>query len=89
MASVGLMVDLPSRDPDAARALLADMRAVAETRREPALREWWAKAAIILMSDLRSRDLASAQAFLEELSPEDLKWLNLVIEQASGQAPQS
>ena len=89
MAAFNLTIDLPSRDPDAARALLADMRAVAETRREPALREWWAKAAIILMSDLRSRDLASAQAFLEELSPEDLKWLNLVIEQASGQAPQS
>ncbi|MCI0600713.1 MAG: hypothetical protein L0Y60_14560, partial [Beijerinckiaceae bacterium] len=59
--------DLPSRDLDAARALLADMRAVADARGEPALWEQWAKAATNLMFDLSSRDLDAARALLADM----------------------
>ncbi|MCI0600171.1 MAG: hypothetical protein L0Y60_11755, partial [Beijerinckiaceae bacterium] len=67
VASVNLLNDLPSRDLDAARALLADMRAVAEARGEPALWELWAKAATNLMIDLSSRDLDAARALLADM----------------------
>ena len=67
MASVGLMVDLPSRDPDAARALLNEMRAVAQEQGEPALWEQWAKAAFNLIYDLSSRDPDAARALLNEM----------------------
>ncbi|HTV33864.1 MAG TPA: hypothetical protein VME69_12305, partial [Methylocella sp.] len=67
MASVDLMTDLPSRDPEAARALLGDLRAVASERGEAALWELWAKAATNLMADLPSRDPAAARALLGDL----------------------
>ena len=61
------MVDLRSRDPDAARALLDDMRGVAQERGEAALWEPWATAAANLMVDLRSRDPAAARALLDDM----------------------
>jgi hypothetical protein len=88
-AACNLMNDLPSRDLEAARDLLAEMRSIAGERGEPALWEQWAKAACNLMVDLRSRDPEAARAFQEDLiklPEEDLKWLLLVVEQASRQA---
>jgi hypothetical protein len=67
IASVDLIYDLASRDPEAARALLDAMRAVAEKRGEAALWEPWAKAATNLMNDLPSRDLDAARALHGEM----------------------
>jgi pimeloyl-ACP methyl ester carboxylesterase len=67
MASVDLMIDLRSRDLAAARALLGDMRSVAQARGEPALWEQWAEAANNLMVDLPSRDPAAARALLSDI----------------------
>ncbi len=67
MASVDLMNGLRARDPDAARALLADMRTIAQQRGEPALWEEWAKAAINLMNGLSSHDPDAARALLADM----------------------
>ena len=61
------MIDLGGRDPAAARALLDDMRAVADKRDEAALWEPWAKAATNLLDDLRGRDPAAARALLDDM----------------------
>ena len=61
------MVELRSRDPVAARALLDDMRGVAQARGEAALWELWARAAVNLMADLRSRDPDAARALLDDM----------------------
>lgn len=54
-AAVDLMIDLRSRDPDAGRALLEDMRGLAVERDETALWESWAMAAATIFGgDLRS-----------------------------------
>ena len=67
MAGVNLMVDLRGREPAAARALLDDMRAVADKRDEAALWEQWASAAFNLLNDLRGREPAAARALLDDM----------------------
>jgi hypothetical protein len=57
--AVNLMIDLGSRDPVAARALLDDIRGVAAARDETPLWDLWAKAALNLASGLRSSTDAS------------------------------
>ncbi len=67
VANEALMDNLISRDPVAARAMLDDMRGVAEARSEAALWEQWAQAAFNVMNDLRSRDPVAARALLDEM----------------------
>ncbi len=67
MASVNLMVDLSWHDPEAARALLAEMRSVAGERGEPALWEQWAEAATNLMFRLSWHHLEAARALLKDM----------------------
>jgi hypothetical protein len=55
MASVDLMNYLRSRDPLAARALLNDLRDVADARGEPPFWEQWAKACIFTLCSVYSR----------------------------------
>ena len=66
-ASVDLMIDLGSRDPAAARALLDDMRGVAQERGEAALWQLWATAAVNLTADLGSRNPDAARALLDDM----------------------
>ena len=54
-----LMIDLRSRHPEAARALLGDMRGVAEACGEAALWELWANAAQLYIATV---GLEAAQA---------------------------
>jgi hypothetical protein len=61
------MIELFSCDLEAARALLAEMRSVAQEHGEPALWAEWAKAATNLMNDLGPRDLEAARALLAEM----------------------
>lgn len=78
VAAVDLMMDLQSRDPDAARALLDEMRRVAAdpdaalvweggSWTNAALWEQWARAAAILTDYLRSRDPVAARGLLDEM----------------------
>ena len=66
-AATNLMVALGGRDPAAARALLDDIRTVAEKRDEAALWEPWVKAAANLMIPLRGRDPTAAHALLDDM----------------------
>ena len=67
MAAVDLTIDLRSRYPAAARALLNDMRGVAAQRDEATLWELWTNAAFNLGNDLGSRDSAAARALLDDI----------------------
>ncbi|EGW23135.1 hypothetical protein [Methylobacter tundripaludum] len=67
VAAVNLMVDLGSSDPDAARALLDDLRRVATARDEPTVWREWAKAAHNLMLGLQSRDPDAGRALLNDI----------------------
>ena len=67
MAGVNLMVGLGGRDPAAARALLDDMRAVADKHGEAALREIWGEAATKLVADDGGRDPAAARALHDDV----------------------
>jgi hypothetical protein len=57
------MHDLRSRGPVAARALLGDMRSVAQARGEAPLWELWAEAAVLYV---KSRRPDAARAYFEE-----------------------
>ncbi len=61
------MIDLHSRDPEAARDLHGKMRDVTGERGEPALWEQWAVAALSVIRVLREHDPVAARDLVAEV----------------------
>src|SRR5947207_4043879 len=68
-AAFDFMLELRLLDPVAARALLDDMRSVADKRedKDTPLWEQWAKAAFNVMIELQSHDPVAARALLDDM----------------------